>query len=70
MSKISPIDYDKTPWRKSSRSLAQSNCIEVAISAGFVCVRDSRNPDKNILLATSNQWRDLIQAVTHKNLSL
>lgn len=66
MSKINPINYDKTPWRKSSRSLAQSNCIEVAISAEFVGVRDSRDLDKNILLFTSNQWQDLIQAVTHK----
>lgn len=70
MSKTNSTNYDKTLWRKSSRSLAQSNCIEVAISAGFVGVRDSRDLDKSVLLFTSNQWRDLIQAVTHKSLSL
>lgn len=70
MSKINPISYDKTPWRKSSRSVAQSNCIEVAKSAEFVGVRDSRNPDKNILLVTSNQWQNLIQVVTRGSLIL
>ena len=33
-------------WFKSSRSLSQSNCLEMAISHdGRVLIRDSKNPD-------------------------
>jgi hypothetical protein len=31
-------------WRKSSFSLANGDCVEVAVTADAVAVRDSKNP--------------------------
>lgn len=70
MNMITTTSFDNALWRKSSRSLGVSNCIEVAMNSGSIGVRDSQNPDKKTLNFSSHQWRGLIQAVTHEKFNL
>ncbi|MFC8201739.1 DUF397 domain-containing protein [Streptomyces sp. NPDC057298] len=42
-------------WRKSSASQPADNCVEVS-SGSFVMIRDSKNPDVNLLSVNSPAW--------------
>jgi hypothetical protein len=45
-------------WRKSSYSGAgNGDCVEVAVGATRVGVRDSKNPDGPRLVFPAEQWR-------------
>lgn len=39
------INLSHVQWRKSRRSSAGDNCVEVAKVAGVRAIRDSKNPD-------------------------
>ncbi|GIE27985.1 hypothetical protein Ait01nite_010300 [Actinoplanes italicus] len=55
--------YDVT-WRKSSRSNAQGDCVEVADSLPtVVAVRDSKDPDGGTLTFTRAQWTAFINGI-------
>ena len=48
-------------WMKSSLSLANGNCVEVAfLSGGAVAVRNSRDPDGPVLEFTPDEWTAFI----------
>jgi hypothetical protein len=49
---------DPTPalWRKSTRSQAQTNCVEVAALDGGRAVRDSKDRHGAVLSFTAAQW--------------
>jgi Domain of unknown function (DUF397) len=51
-------------WRKSTRSIANGQCIEAAtLAAGRPVVRDSMDKDGPIVKFSESQWRNLIQNI-------
>ena len=44
-------------WRKSLRSIANGECVEVACDNQQVAVRDSKNPDGTWLSCSAESWR-------------
>lgn len=45
------------PWRTSSYSNAQSNCVKVApAGSGSVAVRDSKDRDGGVLVVAPDRW--------------
>ena len=59
--------HEHTPvvWRKSSRSFAGNECVEVAFAGdGRVWVRDSKlEAEAPVMSSTLHAWRDLIAEV-------
>jgi hypothetical protein len=47
----------RSPWRKSTYSNSNSNCVEVANQLGLVGVRDSKNPVGPRLAVSASTWR-------------
>ncbi|NYH76989.1 hypothetical protein FHR84_000303 [Actinopolyspora biskrensis] len=45
-----------TAWRKSSRSMNQGACVEVALGGEGVSVRDSKEPFGPVLTVSWRQW--------------
>jgi hypothetical protein len=53
-----------TPWRKSSYSNSQANCVEVARTrSGKVAVRDSRNTGDGSLSFSPDEWQTFVAKV-------
>ena len=50
------LDLSGARWRTSSYSTDKSNCVEVAVTADAVAVRDSKAPDAGTLLLTPRAW--------------
>lgn len=47
----------RQPWRKSTYSNGQANCIETASQPGTVAVRDSKDPEGPRLAIPATAWR-------------
>lgn len=58
------VELSRAVWRKSSRSQGQGqNCVEAAYVGGCVAIRDSKNPDGQVLVFDSGQWRNLLRGL-------
>jgi hypothetical protein len=57
------LDLSGARWRKSSRSTDQANCVEVAVTAGAVTVRDSKHPTGGALIISPRAWATFTTAL-------
>jgi Domain of unknown function (DUF397) len=54
----------ESDWRKSSYSLGNGECIEIASTdASVVMIRDSKNPGGATILCAPAEWRSFLSAV-------
>ena len=56
-------ELNNAKWFKSTRSTANSQCVEVAFVDGEVAVRDSKNPDGPALRFGAEQWSSFLEGV-------
>jgi hypothetical protein len=57
------LDLSTARWRKSTRSSDKANCVDVAVTAGTVAVRDSKHPTGADLIVTPRAWATFTTAV-------
>jgi len=53
---------DNAVWRKSNGS-GDGNCVEVALTAEVVGMRDSKNPAGPALMFEPAVWSDFVEAI-------
>jgi len=59
---MSDTNLSRAVWRKSHYSNGQANCVEIATHpAGFIGVRDSKNPQDGVLMMSFQEWRGFVQ---------
>ena len=56
-------DLTHAPWKVSSYSSGQGECVEVAQVAGIVAARDSKNRQGPALTFPRDSWRDFLHGV-------
>jgi hypothetical protein len=56
-------------WRKASRSCGNGECVEIAPAAGYVAIRDSKNPEGGMLRCTPGAFRSFLDAIARTEAS-
>ena len=57
------IDLSDARWRKSSRSGAQNDCVELVVATVGAAVRDSKNPEAGHIAFGATTWNAFLGAV-------
>ncbi|MGH3436184.1 MAG: DUF397 domain-containing protein [Sciscionella sp.] len=57
-------DLGRASWRTSSYSTNQANCVEVAVTAPAVAVRDSKHPSGGVLAFPGPSWSTFVRGIT------
>jgi hypothetical protein len=57
-------DLSTATWRRSSRSTANANCVEVTVAGPAVGVRDSKDPDSPVLVLPAVSWMHFVTAIS------
>jgi Domain of unknown function (DUF397) len=64
-----PTDHRGITWRKSNRSNAGNDCVEIARTRAGIAIRDSKNPHQpHLTLSTeafANLLADIKQGTSH-----
>lgn len=71
--RLDPALADSTPagtWRKSSYSGKEGNCVEVAVLAGAMGLRDSKAPRSGRLVCPVGSMADLLSAIRNGELGV
>ena len=55
-----PINH---AWRKSSRSVSDGHCVEVALSSQYVLMRDSKNVTGPELAFDPGAWKSFVMEI-------
>jgi hypothetical protein len=63
------LDLSGARWHKSSRSTANANCVEVAVTGQAVAVRDSKHPTDGTLVVPPHAWAAFTTALSAGKLS-
>ncbi|SDH80227.1 protein of unknown function [Actinokineospora alba] len=53
----------RAEWRKSSRSGAGNDCVELAVGTSATAVRDSKNAEHGHLAFADMEWRVFVGAL-------
>ena len=53
----------RPPWRKSTYSNAQANCVEVATATQTVAVRDTKDPHGPALAFSQADWQEFTRRI-------
>ena len=56
-------DLGGAVWRKSSRSGAGNDCVELVVGRSGAAVRDSKNPEAGHLAIAVAEWQGFIGVV-------
>ncbi|WP_049573994.1 DUF397 domain-containing protein [Streptomyces sp. SBT349] len=58
------VDLTGATWRKSPRSNGGAQCVEITdLPGGAVALRDSKNPGREALRYTAEEWEAFRQGI-------